>query len=448
MCLFGLDLLCRRLCFGPEPVTSEGFTATGQHMLRDVSEIVLDTERVPSYLCGMGSCAGSFSGSIKIYFKTFDTMNTTASTLACSSISAYEAMASGRFGGGGSFASKVSNPATHFLEITSIKANESDYDLENATSAKSFASLGAIYTSLNELLIKSRSASPWALPSGPGASKLEGADVVDAKWGTMSIVDEMHVQLPADFAPLGPGEAVLASQANMYMMSKMDWVKSALTCGLYFFFVLGDKRKIRPGLVLTTHRVIEITPALDDALTAFCPKVLADLCFPVKRGLVVRSLYPREVYSGVLARNGFTLECTLCTDAGAVGVVFDKIPVGLAVDEIFAPNKFSRKLNFCHALMSAATRRSLFEPASGEALAPTFDEKTIFPFAAGEVPLARYAGDIARDMCAPLCTKKRSWYPGACVVASCGVKPVFFSGSLTLTSTSFYGNVSFLPLFL
>jgi hypothetical protein len=107
-------------------------------------------------------------------------------------------------------------------------------------------------------------------------------------------------------------------------------------------------------------------------------------------------------------------------------------------DELRAETKFGRKLNFCHALMSAATRRSLFTPGEDEVLALTHQEKVLFPLAAGEVPLARYEGKVADDL-GPCCAKKHTWHPGCCLACSCGVKPMFSNGAMTLTTQTLFG---------
>jgi hypothetical protein len=407
-------------------------------MLKDISEIVFDSSKTPSFCCGIGGCAGTFSGSIRIYFKKFDTSNLAASTLQCSSISAYESMANALFGNGFFFGD--TNRGTDYIEITSTKVSESTYDYENRKPEGAFQALAAINNSLNQLVMESRGpgASAWQAPTGLCRTKLDGAAEVDAPWGSLNIVDEKKVQLPRNYAPLAPGEKVVASQSNMYMMSCSDWVLSFLTCGLYFVCVVGDKRKIRPALVLTNFRLMEICPSVDNACLAFCPKFLADCCFPVLRGFVVRSLYPRHVFSGLLTRAKFSMTAMICTDAGAVSVTFDQVPSDRLGDELRAETKFGRKLNFCHALMSAATRRSLFTPGEDEVLALTHQEKVLFPLAAGEVPLARYEGNVADDL-GPCCAKKHTWHPGCCLACSCGVKPMFSNGAMTLTTQTLFG---------
>jgi hypothetical protein len=426
-----------RLICGPEPVTYGGDTTTAAYMLKDISEIVYDSSKTPSFACGIGGCAGTFSGSIRIFFKKFDTSNLAASTLQCSSVSAYESLTNALFGEGFFFGDTHWN--TDYIEITSTKVSESTYDYENRKPEGAFQALAEINNSLNKLVMASRGGqSAWQAPSGACASELEGAEEVDAKWGSLKIVDEKKVQLPRDYAPLADGERVVASQSNMYMMNLKDWLLSFFTCGLYFICVVGDKRKIRPALVLTNYRLMEICPSVDNACLAFCPKIIADCCFPVLRGFVVRSLYPRHVYSGVLSREKFSVTATICTDAGAVSVTFDQVPSGTMGDGLNAETKFRRKLYFCHALMSSATRRAHFKPGEEEVLELTKEEKALFPFAEGEVPLARYAGNVA-DSVGPCCTKRFSWHPGCCLACTCGVKPMFSEGSMTLTTQTLFG---------
>lgn len=64
--------------------------ATGQYRVADVAEIVYDTRKKGSYLLGCGDCAEAFEGSIRVYFKRFDVLNQSPSTLKCAGSSTFK----------------------------------------------------------------------------------------------------------------------------------------------------------------------------------------------------------------------------------------------------------------------------------------------------------------------------------------------------------------------
>lgn len=437
MCLLcGLDLLCMRLICGPEPVTYAGLTETGQYLLADVAEIMYVTARNPSFCCGMGQCAESYQGTLRIFFNKFDAQNMAPTTLKTSSVYAFEAFVNSVFNNSFFFGDAAAR--VNYIEITSTKESDSVFDYENPKADGAFQNLAAIYSALNELVVQSRPRSAWSAPSAACQSKLLGADVKAAKWASLDTVSESSVALPTPWAALAPGEAVVAAQSNMYMMSCADWALSFLTCGVYFCVCMGEKRKIRPSLVLTSHRLLEVTPAVDDGCAAFFPSCLTACCCPVVRGMVVRSLYPRHVFSGVLTRDKMALNMSVCTDMGAVYLTFDQIPSGGVVDTLVGDSKFDKKLAFCHALMSASSRTAEFQAGEDETLKPTPDELNLFPLGTGEEPLARYTGKIPDDACFGCCNKEQTWHPGCCLCCTCGVSPMFSQGSVTLTTTSLY----------
>lgn len=76
-------------------------------------------------------------------------------------------------------------------------------------------------------------------------------------------------------------------------MTCMDKVKTVFSCGCYYLYVVSQKRKVRPSVVLTTHRLLEVTPAVDDGCATFLPGCIQSCCFPITRGMVIRSLYPK-----------------------------------------------------------------------------------------------------------------------------------------------------------
>lgn len=440
-CIFcGLDLLCMLLICGPEPVTYAGLTETGQYLLSDVAEVVYVTARNPGFCCGIGNCSESYDGTLRIFFNKFDAANMAPTTLKTSSASAFETFANTLFNNGLYLGD--GSAGVDYIEITSTKESDAVFDYENPKSIDAFQNLASIYTTLNELVVQGRPQSPWTAPSSTTASKLLSADTVNADWASLDTVDEGKVKLPMPWAALAPSESVVAAQTNMYVMTCMDWLKSCCSCGYYYCCTLSEKRQIRPSIILTSHRLLEVTPAVDDGCTSLftsCLPTCLTGCFcPVVRGMVVRSLYPRHIFSGILTREMTVLSMGVCTDMGAFYLTFDQLPGGSAVDMLKSDSRLAKKLAFCHALMSASSRAVEFETGENEKLEPTKDELNIFPFGEGEEPLARYNGSVPDDMCDPLCTKKQTWHPGCCLVCTCGVKPMFSEGVVTITNTSVY----------
>jgi len=433
--LCGLDLALMNLCCGKEPVTSESYTTTAAYLLTNVAELVMDTSKVPSYLCGLSCCGEKFQGSLKVYFKKFDTLNTTATTLQCSSVFYFEKWAAWLFNNGPNpLLGGDGNAQVEFLEVFTLRETDSLFDYEHKTSEDCFLGLAHMYKGLTAHVILERGGtSPWTQPQDTFCkSNMRKALEVAHAWGSTNSVSESKVDIPTPWVNLAQGETVVAAEPNMYVMTCADYIKSLCTCGIYFCRVLGDKRKIRPSLVLTTHRLLEITPAVDDACLAWLPSCLTSVFFPVVRGMLVRSLFPREIFSGVLRRDKSCLYSTICTDAGAVSLSFDQL----------ANKKLAPKLAFVHALMSTVTRQSLFEAGEEEVQAKTGEEKTVVPFAHGEQVLARFSGnvpdDFCTDYCPGLCTKKSTYYPGCCLVPTCGVVPMYSNGSAVLTTASLY----------
>ena len=110
--------------------------------------------------------------------------------------------------------------------------------------------------------------------------------------GDLDIIREHSCAVPQEMITLAPGEEVITTSSDMYILTFMDKVKAC--CGVFNFglaallalFVppcavygaacakilldLRQKRACRTGLILTTHRIIEIVNERDDSVFSMC----------------------------------------------------------------------------------------------------------------------------------------------------------------------------------
>lgn len=102
--------------------------------------------------------------------------------------------------------------------------------------------------------------------------------------------DDLQVTLPTRWLPLAPQETVLAAAGQFYRPSGLDAALSVATLGLYYLLCVAPRLTTRVALVLTTHRLVEISlthrkhrvppelGALDVAVRSFLPQHVAAGC--------------------------------------------------------------------------------------------------------------------------------------------------------------------------
>ena len=136
------------------------------------------------------------------------------------------------------------------------------------------------------------------------------------------------------YIALAPGETVISSTSNLYPLTCLDKIKLVLTCGLYWCYALRLKRNARQGFVLTTHRLITIQVARDDSFLSMILPASLLCCCPTQRSLIVRSMYPKEVASGMIEREKRKMIGRVLTDKGAIQLNF-----AVFGDELVAPGE-------------------------------------------------------------------------------------------------------------
>ena len=64
------------------------------------------------------------------------------------------------------------------------------------------------------------------------------------------------MQVPTNYCPIAQNENVIASLPNMYIMTCLDKIKTILTLGLYYCFVLQPKQQFRSGFMVSQDTVL------------------------------------------------------------------------------------------------------------------------------------------------------------------------------------------------
>ena len=136
------------------------------------------------------------------------------------------------------------------------------------------------------------------------------------------------------YITLAPGETVISSTSNLYPLTCLDKIKLVLTCGLYWCYALRHKRNARQGFVLTTHRLITIQVERGDSFLSMILPASLLCCCPTQRSLIVRSMYPKEVASGMIEREKRKMIGRVLTDKGAIQLNF-----AVFGDELVAPGE-------------------------------------------------------------------------------------------------------------
>jgi hypothetical protein len=82
-------------------------------------------------------------------------------------------------------------------------------------------------------------------------------------------------------------------------------------------------------------------------------------CFPTQQEIIVRSLFPKSIESGVIARKGRLLSTLVLTDAGGISMNFDLTAAASMVDVFNVESLITKRLAFLKAMMTCAKNRNV-----------------------------------------------------------------------------------------
>jgi hypothetical protein len=169
---------------------------------------------------------------------------------------------------------------------------------------------------------------------------------------------------------------------------------------------LRAKLQIRKGYILTSHRIVYVSVWRKDTFCSVCcPSAI--LCFfPTQQEVVIRSLFPKIVVSGVIQRRKRNLSGMILTDAGAIAMHFDLTTDLSAADVMRAESRITKRLGFLKALASVKSRCVVVDSAVAKVDANCSYhefEKRVLPQLDGERLITRYTGKIHADSCNKTC---------------------------------------------
>lgn len=137
-----------------------------------------------------------------------------------------------------------------------------------------------------------------------------------------NIVGQSNVKIPMKWVPLMQGEQILCVQGEIYVMKWRDWIKTICSFGLYYLFVLLQRKKERSALILTNKRIVELSIVhklgeVPDSLHNVAVKS--------------RSFFPGKVISGYISsKNKHHLSSSILCDGGHLRVSFFNGTDGIA----------------------------------------------------------------------------------------------------------------------
>ena len=476
-------MCCPKTCAPPVNYVTK--TSNRSYTADAISDVSMIMNQQAGFLCHWCCCEEIYESAVRVTFGDFDQLHNTAS-LRVSSIQNFQDEAGAQFGNGmlaaaagGLFgvlgAAMGPDPASlSFVDIVSYREDATAMDLEHPLLKDGFDGLVKIQKDIATLIAKSRPAvwnkldlsteggAPFAkYCNSRGDLKLPSVKEItkDDDFAPLDMVKEGECAMPSTFVALADGESVIASTSNLYNLTCCDKIKCLLTCGLYYCCVLRKKRAERQGFVLTTHRLLTIQVARDESCLTMCCSDGVLCCCPTVKGLVVRSLYPREVASGVEMRKGKEMFGRVLTDAGALELGFcvkgDEMLGGKANVESTA----AMRMAFLKCLTHTAKRTAgaaldledllikikempnppMEEDDKMQELALDEYENAVLPMLeGGEHVLARFNGKIYEDMCDPCCNNECTWYPGCMIACCCGWRPLFQKSAVIITDKTIY----------
>lgn len=127
------------------------------------------------------------------------------------------------------------------------------------------------------------------------------------------VSDDGAVILPMKWFTYLHGEKIVATSGQVYRMTKMDWIKSILTCGLYYIFKIRRVKFLRSAIVLTNKRIF----VLDiNQRAGGVPRTMNNFC------VQVTSYFPQKILSGYMTSvNKKQMYVGIATEGG--GILFN-----------------------------------------------------------------------------------------------------------------------------
>lgn len=483
---------CKESCAPPVTYATDGESAA--FVASQICDVELRSLATRSFLCGFCCCGETYESAVRVRLGTFrddDAGGALAGDAAqrCAPVASLAAASyqqrvrqlfSGESGLGALLGRRpgARGAAVPFVDVVSCRESSTTRDYLHPGSADAFDELTEVHAALCAVALEGR-APTWTAPAGAGLVAPETSGRYE--FGDLDIVSEERCAAPPNLAPLvaAAGERFLGCCANMYIVTAWDRVCFAFFVlsfpftfpfGLPFFLNLRARRAARTGVVLTTHRLIEITAVRDDSCWAvLCPAFLL-CCCPTARGVRVRSLLPGAIRNGVLERLSVSsVAANVLGDAGALRVRLD-VDLGGLGHAMGGDKRLDKRLAFLKVLCGGGAARAAAPPLDGSAVgsargaaaaaqlmrreeskdgdveAPGAPELTgveakALPLLDGETVLARYQGKIHLDLgCLPgCCTNECVCYPGVALACCCGVQPLFASTEIIVTDRSVYG---------
>ena len=143
-----------------------------------------------------------------------------------------------------------------FVEIVSVKEDEAMLDLEHQKSDEVYAGLADVHNELSNIISDYRKPI-WNMPPKEEAEGLvQPEEKPQMDWGDMHAITETTMSLPTNYCPKADNEDLIGCLPNMYIMTCGDQIKTILTLGLYYCFVVHKKQQYRSGFMLTTNRLV------------------------------------------------------------------------------------------------------------------------------------------------------------------------------------------------
>ena len=301
-CLFGC---CFRDLLAP-PVDYISLTTAKAFRVDQVRDVKMAVGQQMPFLCNICCCSEMYTGSVRVHFDLFSTDYNDMQTLSS-------------VGGGASFFEKAKKLFTRgfvessmlggvftpqsdgdsdlsYVEIKSFRQNDAYMDRNHKSAEEAYADMMAIQREFTTFISKG-TMQTWLSPNAENF--LDGVKLMpphelkgEAKMGDLDIIKEHSCAVPQEMITLAPGEEVITTSSDMYILTFMDKVKAC--CGVFNFglaalfalFVppcavygaacakilldLRQKRACRTGLILTTHRIIEIVNERDDSVFSMC----------------------------------------------------------------------------------------------------------------------------------------------------------------------------------
>jgi hypothetical protein len=340
-----------------------------------------------------------------------------------------------------------------WVDIVSGKIDDV-IDVENPDFKSSYQGLLGIHRTLTDLVAEKRAA-VWNVPRDKRELMMpHQAPVSDANaFAAQNIVGEHSCAAPDNYVPLVPGEEIIATAAEVYLLTCMDKLMLffCVLFGVIFFAVIGPficiglwifplsyivalhaKLQIRSGYILTTNRIVHVSIRNRDTIWSMCCPSSCLCFFPTQQEIIVRSLFPKTIESGLIARRGQVLSALMLTDAGGISMNFDLTEI----------SKYTKRLAFLKAMMASAKDRSVVIDANQIKIDANCSweemEKLILPQIDGERLVARYTGKIHVDSCAGWCNGGAPWHPACCLFWTCGVKPFIDNTSVLVSNSTVY----------